>query len=64
MDALINIYRRKYPKHDPMIVFRSMIYFDDAEEPDTLNDVGWDKIKEFITTSAQNSSALKSDPIF
>lgn len=62
VDALIDVYQRKYPKHDPMIVLRSMIYFDDAEEedePDTLTAVGWNEVKEFISRSVKESTALK-----
>ena len=61
VDALIDIYRQKYPKHDPMIVIRSMIYFDDAEaedEPESLNDVTWEEIKEAIVHAVRGSAAL------
>ena len=61
VDALIEVYQRKYPKHDPMIVLRSMIYFDDAEEedePDTLTAVGWNEVKEFVSRSVKASTAL------
>ncbi|MEN3941905.1 nucleotidyl transferase AbiEii/AbiGii toxin family protein [Prosthecobacter sp. SYSU 5D2] len=62
VDALIEIYQRKYPKHDPMIVLRSMIYFDDAEEdvePESLTHVSWEHIKEDLVKSVRDCAVLR-----
>ena len=63
VDALIDIYRQKYPSHDPMIVLRSMIYFDDAEEdndPDMLIGESWEEVKEAICEAVKHCKALKA----
>lgn len=63
VDALIDIYRQKYPSHDPMIVLRSMIYFDDAEEdadPDLLISKNWEEVKEEIREAVKSCKTLKS----
>jgi predicted nucleotidyltransferase component of viral defense system len=63
VDALIDIYRQKYPRHDPMIALRSMIYFDDAEEdadPDLLISKSWEEVKEEIREAVKSCKALKS----
>ena len=62
MDALIDIYKRKYPSHDPMIVLRSMIYFDDAEDdndPELLMEQDWDGVKEAICEAVKDCIYLK-----
>ncbi len=62
VDALIDIYRQKYPSHDPMIVLRSMIYFDDAEDdndPDLLINKSWDAVKEEICEAVKSCKTLK-----
>ncbi len=64
VSSLIETYRQKYPGHDPMIVLRSMIYFEDAEdedEPENLTDVTWEGIKEFIVQAVRDSDALKQE---
>ena len=63
VDALIDIYRQKYPSHDPMIVLRSMIYFDDAEDdndPYLLIDKSWEEVKEEICEAVKACKTLKS----
>ena len=63
VDALIDIYRQKYPSHDPMIALRSMIYFDDAEEdadPDLLISKSWEEVKEEICEAVKSCKTLKS----
>lgn len=63
VDALIDIYRQKYPSHDPMIALRSMIYFDDAEEdadPDLLISKSWEEVKEEIREAVKSCKTLKS----
>ncbi len=63
VDALIDIYRQKYPSHDPMIALRSMIYFDDAEDdndPDLLIKKSWDEVKEEIREAVKSCKTLKS----
>ncbi|OYX13127.1 MAG: hypothetical protein B7Z16_15995 [Algoriphagus sp. 32-45-6] len=63
VDALIDIYRQKYPSHDPMIALRSMIYFDDAEDdsdPDLLIDKSWEEVKEEICEAVKSCKTLKS----
>jgi len=63
VDALIAIYRQKYPSHDPMIVLRSMIYFEDAEgdnDPELLNHQEWTDVKEVIREAVKKCQALKS----
>ena len=62
VDALIDIYRQKYPSHDPMIALRSMIYFDDAEDdndPELLMEQDWDKVKKAIRVAVKSCVALK-----
>lgn len=61
VDALINIYRKKYPSHDPMIVLRSMIYFDDAEDdndPELLMEQDWEEVKEAICMAVKDCKTL------
>lgn len=63
VDALIDIYRQKYPSHDPMIVLRSMIYFDDAEDdndPDLLINKSWDEVKGEISEAVKSCKTLQS----
>ncbi len=63
VDALIDIYRRKYPSHDPMIVLRSMIYFDDAEDdndPEVLINESWEDVKAAICEAVKQCKTLKS----
>lgn len=63
VDALIDIYKRKYPSHDPMIVLRSMIYFDDAEDdndPELLMEQDWDVVKEAIRDAVKRCKSLAS----
>jgi len=62
VNDLIDIYQQKFPKHDPMIVLRSMIYFEDAEDdeaPELLAEITWDEIKDFIATSVKESTLLE-----
>ena len=62
VNALIDIYKRKYPSHDPMIVLRSMIYFDDAEDdndPELLMEQDWDGVKEAICEAVKDCIYLK-----
>jgi len=61
VDALIDIYRQKCPRHDPMIVLRSMIYFDDAEDdndPELLMKQNWHEVKEAIRVVVKGCAAL------
>ncbi len=63
VDTLIDIYRQKCPRHDPMIVLRSMIYFDDAEDdndPDLLINKSWEEVKEEICEAVKSCKTLKS----
>ncbi len=63
VDALIDIYRQKYPSHDPMIVLRSMIYFDDAEDdndPELLMAQDWEDVKETICAAVKTCKSLSS----
>lgn len=63
VERLIEIYQQKYPSHDPMIVFRSMIYFDDAEDdndPELLMEQDWGQVKESIREALRHSKALRS----
>ena len=63
VDRLIEIYRRKYPSHDAMIVLRSMIYFDDAEDdndPELLMKQDWEEVKEAIGAAVKESKTLQS----
>ncbi len=62
MDRLIEIYRQKYPSHDAMIVLRSMIYFDDAEDdndPELLMKQDWEDVKAAVREAVKNSNSLK-----
>ena len=62
VDSLIDIYQTKYPKHDPMIVLRSMIYFDDAEDdndPELLLNQEWDDVKTEIEEAVKQCKALQ-----
>lgn len=50
--ALIEIYRRKYPDHDPVIVLRSLCYFEDAEktdEPVSMVGTTWSEVKNAVS---------------
>jgi predicted nucleotidyltransferase component of viral defense system len=61
VDRLIEIYRQKYPSHDAMIVLRSMIYFDDAEEdndPELLMKQDWEDAKAAISEAVKRCKAL------
>lgn len=62
LPELVRIYKLKFPKHDPMIVLRSMIYFDDAEdedEPESLTGVTWDEVKDFIREAIRTTPMLQ-----
>jgi len=62
VDRLIEIYRQKYPSHDAMIVLRSMIYFDDAEDdndPELLMKQDWGEVKAAVREAVKNSNSLK-----
>jgi predicted nucleotidyltransferase component of viral defense system len=62
VDRLIEIYRRKYPSHDAMIVLRSMIYFDDAEDdndPELLMKQDWEEVKEGISDAVKSCRLLR-----
>jgi Nucleotidyl transferase AbiEii toxin, Type IV TA system len=51
MNEMTGIYERKYPHNDPMIMLRSLIYFEDAEaepEPQTLIGITWPEVKREI----------------
>ena len=61
MDKLIDIYKSKYPSHDPMIVLRSMIYFEDAEDdndPELLMGQNWEAVKEAIGEAVKTCQSL------
>jgi predicted nucleotidyltransferase component of viral defense system len=61
VDKLIEIYQRKYPSHDPMIVLRSMIYFDDAEDdndPELLAGQAWEEVKDAIREAVKQCRLL------
>ncbi len=48
LGELLRIYRAKYPLQEPVILLRSLVYFDDAEfEPDpvSLTGVSWEEVK-------------------
>ncbi len=63
VDTLIEIYKRKYPSHDPMIVLRSMIYFDDAEgdnDPELLMGQEWEDVKDAICEAVKSCKSLSS----
>jgi predicted nucleotidyltransferase component of viral defense system len=61
VDKLIDIYKSKYPSHDPMIVLRSMIYFEDAEDdndPELLMGQNWAAVKEAIGEAVKTCQSL------
>lgn len=63
VDRLIEIYHRKYPSHDAMIVLRSMIYFDDAEDendPELLMEQDWEEVKDAIREAVRQCKTLRS----
>jgi hypothetical protein len=58
--ALVGMYRQKYPNYDPMIMLRSIGYFEDAEEqedPVSLIGMTWPKVKQSIERAVK--TALK-----
>jgi len=47
----LDLYQRKYPTGLKLLVMRSLVYFDDAEDdpsPVMLKPLGWDEAKERI----------------
>jgi hypothetical protein len=60
LPALVQMYRQKYPNHDPMIMLRSVGYFADAEDqedPVSLIGITWSKVKQSIERAVK--AALK-----
>ncbi|MDZ4286503.1 MAG: nucleotidyl transferase AbiEii/AbiGii toxin family protein [Prosthecobacter sp.] len=56
LDKILHSYQRKFPRHDPLIPIRSMIYFEDAEEtetPKTLVKTSWPKVKTEILNAVK-----------
>jgi len=59
MGDLFQFYRERYPYDDTPAVERSMVYFADAEnnlEPDSLNGMTWEKVKECIKNAFDDYS--------
>ncbi len=53
---LMEIYFRKYPQHEPLLMIRSLSYFDDAEgdqDPVSLIGMSWDEVKERISAAVR-----------
>jgi len=51
LNDLVEFYKRKYPNFNPIIILKSLQYFNDAENtpaPITLNELEWDEVKEKI----------------
>jgi predicted nucleotidyltransferase component of viral defense system len=56
LGELLKIYRTKYPDQEPVILLRSLVYFDDAElEPDpvSLTGVTWEEVKAGIVAAVR-----------
>lgn len=56
VNELIFTYRQKFPDHDPIIMFRSLSYFQDAEEdanPKSLRNLDWPEVKNRIAASVK-----------
>jgi len=56
--ALVDIYRQKYPSHDPLILLRSVSYFEDAEDqedPVSLLGVTWPEVKSSIQRAVKEA---------
>lgn len=56
VQRLINSYQAKFPETDPMMLFRSLTYFDDAEndeDPNSLEGLTWLQTKQSIRKAVQ-----------
>lgn len=58
LDKLVADYRTKFPETDPLMLMRSMSYFDDAEadeDPRSLCDLTWEDIKSGIRKTVRTA---------
>lgn len=56
LKELARIYQAKFPGHDPVIMLRSLVYFEDAEsqqDPVSLTDITWPEVKQSITAAVR-----------
>jgi len=56
LPALLDHYGAKFANHDPSIVLRSLVFFDDAEaqdDPASLNGATWPDVKKRIATAVK-----------
>lgn len=56
LDDLALMLRKKYEKYNPMIFFRALVYFEDAEKNKDIKEVekSWKEIKDFFTNLMNN----------
>lgn len=60
LEQLLNFYESKFPSGNPMLVLRSLVYFEDANEDMEgleLKKIKWEEIKQFIII--EHSKLLK-----
>ncbi len=51
LQEMIDFFQRKFPNIGPLLILRSMTYFEDADldpDPDMLVEISWEEIKESI----------------
>jgi len=51
LQEMIDFFQRKFPNIEPLLILRSMTYFEDADldpDPDMLVEISWEEIKESI----------------
>jgi hypothetical protein len=56
LPQLLEMYQAKFPQHDPMIMLRSLSYFEDAEDqeaPESLLGLSWEDVKDGIATAVR-----------
>ena len=56
LPELVRIYQAKFPAHDPMIMLRSLAYFEDSElqeDPLSLKSIDWSDVKEGVENAVR-----------
>lgn len=56
IEEIVSFFKEKYNNHNPMMVLKSLSYFNDAEqdfEPDMLQKVSWQKVKSVLITETK-----------
>ncbi len=59
MPEMISLFEEKYSNHSKIMVYKSLLYFEDAEEdfePEMIEPIEWEAVKEKITSEMRKLS--------